>query len=184
MPREYRSNPEILSQYLLDKRITQTYLPPVILSQLDKKEYPHLKTIIYAGEPCNKDTAIYWSKKIKLYNYYGPTEACVYATGKKIIVDEVKQIGKPIDNAEVYILDKNNSPAPIGVIGELHIGGAGLARGYLNREELTKNRFIPNPFATKSDIEKGYTRLYKTGDLVRWLPDGNIEYIGRNDFPS
>ena len=74
------------------------------------------------------------------------------------------------------------NPVPIGVIGELYIAGAGLARGYLNRPELTAERFVSNPFATESDIEKGYTRLYKTGDLVRWLPDGNIEYIGRNDF--
>ena len=71
---------------------------------------------------------------------------------------------------------------PISIIGELYIGGAGLARGYLNQPELTKERFIDNPFATSEDIEKGYTRLYKTGDLARWLPDGNIEYIGRNDF--
>jgi acyl-coenzyme A synthetase/AMP-(fatty) acid ligase len=70
----------------------------------------------------------------------------------------------------------------VGAIGELYIGGAGLARGYLNQPELTKERFISNPFATEEDIAKGYTRLYKTGDLVRWLPDGNLEYIGRNDF--
>ena len=73
-------------------------------------------------------------------------------------------------------------PIPVDTVGELYIGGAGLARGYLNNPELTKERFVPNPFATEDDKAKGYTRLYKTGDLVRWLPDGNIEYIGRNDF--
>ena len=94
----------------------------------------------------------------------------------------MQQIGKPIVNGKVYILNTCRQPVPIGVIGELYIGGAGLARGYLNRSDLTRERFIENPFASESDREKGYTRLYKTGDLVRWLPDGNLEYIGRNDF--
>ena len=71
---------------------------------------------------------------------------------------------------------------PVGGIGELYIGGAGLARGYLGRAGLTAERFIANPYATEEDIKKGYSRIYKTGDLVRWLPDGNLEYIGRNDF--
>ncbi|MBK2297393.1 AMP-binding enzyme, partial [Francisella philomiragia] len=79
-------------------------------------------------------------------------------------------------------LDSNKQPVAIGVIGELYIGGAGLARGYLNRPELTAEKFVINPFVTEEDKLNGYTRLYKTGDLVRWLPDGNIEYIGRNDF--
>ena len=91
-------------------------------------------------------------------------------------------IGKVLNNRKAYILDKASNPVPTGITGELYIGGAGLARGYLNQPELTKERFIENPFATEEDKKKGYTRLYKTGDLVRWLPDGNIEYIGRNDF--
>jgi acyl-CoA synthetase (AMP-forming)/AMP-acid ligase II/acyl carrier protein len=86
-----------------------------------------------------------------------------------------------IQNTSAYILDLQNSPVPIGVAGELHIGGAGLARGYLNRPELTQERFIINPFATENDVQNGYTKLYKTGDLVKWLPNGNLEYIGRND---
>ena len=81
----------------------------------------------------------------------------------------------------MYVLDINKTPVPIGVIGELYIAGAGLARGYLNKSELTQQRFLPNPFATDEDIANGYNRLYKTGDLVRWLPDGNLSFIGRND---
>ena len=91
-------------------------------------------------------------------------------------------IGKSIGNGLLYVLDSNLNPAPIGAGGELYVGGSGLARGYLNRPELTAEKFIVNPFATESDMENGYTRLYKTGDLVRWLPDGNLEYIGRTDF--
>ena len=90
-------------------------------------------------------------------------------------------IGKPVANIKVYITDPDMNLCPIGVVGELLVGGSQIARGYLNRPELTKERFVPNPFATPSDIKKGYTRLYRTGDLGRWLPDGNIEYIGRND---
>ncbi|WP_287314905.1 AMP-binding protein, partial [Moorena sp. SIO1G6] len=85
-------------------------------------------------------------------------------------------IGRPVANTQIYILDSHLQPVPIGVPGELHIGGVGLARGYLNRPELTEQKFIPNPFSN----EPG-SRLYKTGDLARYLPDGNIEFLGRID---
>jgi amino acid adenylation domain-containing protein len=114
-------------------------------------------------------------------NGYGPTEtttfACCYSIPRA--VDETWRsipIGRPIGNTSIYILDRHMQPAPIGVPGELHIGGAGLARGYLNRPELTSARFVANPFSDDPEA-----RLYKTGDLVRYLPDGNIEFIGRID---
>ena len=81
-----------------------------------------------------------------------------------------------------YVLDHKYNPVPIGVIGELYIRGAGTARGYLHKQELSNAKFVNNIFATHEDKRLGRTRLYKTGDLVRWLPDGNLEYIGRNDF--
>jgi amino acid adenylation domain-containing protein len=170
-----------LSDYFIANRINLAYLPPVVLSLLPLHAHPDLISLIYAGEPCDKQTAKQWSDKVKLFNYYGPTEACIYATGKQILTDEVEQIGKPIQNTQAYILSAEKKTVPVGVIGELYLGGAGLARGYLNRPQLTAERFIENPFATESDKVKNYTRLYKTGDLVRWLPDGNIEYIRRND---
>jgi amino acid adenylation domain-containing protein len=176
-----RTSIDEISKYLVNNKINLAYLPPVLLSELPQEDESSLISILYAGEPCDKQTAIRWSKKVKLFNYYGPTESTIYATGTQIKYDEVKQIGKPIANSQAYLLDGNNTPVPIGVVGELFIGGAGVARGYLNREELTAEKFIPNPFASAKDKESGYTRLYKTGDLAKWLPDGNIEFIGRND---
>jgi non-ribosomal peptide synthase protein (TIGR01720 family) len=94
-----------------------------------------------------------------------------------------KQLGNHLENEKCYILNSDLKPVPIGAIGELHIGGTGLARGYLNKPDLTKEKFIQNPFQTDEEKKKGKnSRIYKTGDLVRWLPDGNLDYIGRNDF--
>ncbi|MEP7141396.1 MAG: amino acid adenylation domain-containing protein [Ferruginibacter sp.] len=119
-----------------------------------------------------------------LLNAYGPTESTTFTTiydVKSQVISAIVPIGKPINNRSTYVLDPNRIPVPVGVIGELYIGGAGIARGYLNRPDLSEESFIPNPFATEADRAGGYTRLYKTGDLVRWLPDGNLEFIGRND---
>ncbi|MCH9692205.1 MAG: amino acid adenylation domain-containing protein, partial [Gammaproteobacteria bacterium] len=174
-----------LSKYLLKNEITNCYLPPVLLEQLPRKHYPSLKTITYAGEPCLRDVAAYWSQEVRLYNYYGPTETNI-VTGRKIVSDEIEQIGRPISNTQVYVLDRQLNPLPIGAVGELYIGGANLARGYLKRKDLTAERFIDNPFASTEDQKKGYTRLYKSGDLVRWVMDaqgvGQLEYRGRNDM--
>jgi amino acid adenylation domain-containing protein len=114
----------------------------------------------------------------RLVNGYGPTESTTFTCCHAITLDGLEgrnsvPIGRPIGNTQVYILDRHLNPAPVGVSGEIHIGGAGLARGYLNRPELTEEKFIPNPFGTG--------RLYKTGDLARYLPDGNIEFLGRID---
>ena len=173
----------LISKYINRYSINYLYLPPVLLSQLPKIKYNTLDKIIYAGEACDKDTALYWSKRYKLYNYYGPTETTIYLSGKQIINSDVESIGRPISNTKAYVLSTELSPLPVGAIGELYIGGAGLARGYLNNPKLTKEKFIPNPFQTnKEKLLNKNSRLYKTGDLVRWLPSGELEYIGRNDF--
>ncbi|MBD2520503.1 amino acid adenylation domain-containing protein, partial [Nostoc sp. FACHB-973] len=125
----------------------------------------------------------------QLINGYGPTEnttfTCCYQIPTSLSPDASVPIGRPIANTQVYILDQNLQPVPVGVPGELHIGGAGLARGYLNRPELTQEKFIPNPFVggrgAGEQRGRGEERLYKTGDLARYLPDGNIEYLGRID---
>jgi amino acid adenylation domain-containing protein len=113
----------------------------------------------------------------RVFNLYGPSETTTYSTSALVERGGRElSIGRPITNTRVYILDSHLHPAPIGIAGELYIGGDGLARGYLNRPELTAERFIPDPFSRKSDV-----RLYKTGDLARYRPDGNIELLGRID---
>ncbi|MDR3671879.1 MAG: condensation domain-containing protein, partial [Holophaga sp.] len=121
----------------------------------------------------------------RLWNVYGPTEATVWATilpvtaslAQALGTGQTIPIGHPIANTRAYVLDRNGEPALTGVAGELHLGGVQLARGYLNQPGLTTERFIPDPFSNAPGA-----RLYKTGDLVRWLPDGNLEYLGRTDF--
>jgi amino acid adenylation domain-containing protein len=114
----------------------------------------------------------------ELWNLYGPTETTIWSTGCQVQTgDRAITIGHPIANTQIYILDANLQPVPIGVSGELHIGGAGVARGYLNRLELTEQKFIPNPFSTVPE-----SKLYKTGDLARFLPNGQIECLGRIDY--
>jgi amino acid adenylation domain-containing protein len=110
-----------------------------------------------------------------VWNLYGPTETTIWSTVHQVkeVTDKPISIGKPIANTSVYILNRHLEPVPLAVVGDLYIGGAGLARGYLNRPEETAEKFIPNPF--------GQGQLYKTGDLARWLPDGNLEFLGRAD---
>ncbi|KPJ67845.1 MAG: hypothetical protein AMJ43_02515 [Coxiella sp. DG_40] len=157
--------------------ITIVTLPPSALNSTQVTELTDLKTIIVAGEPCSSNLVARWGHSVSLINAYGPTESTVCATMKFCSPhDEIVTIGKPIPNVNVYVLDKYLQPVPISVIGELYIGGVGLARGYLNQSTLTKEKFIANPFTNKKD-----SRLYKTGDLVRWLPNGELEYIGRID---
>ncbi|MDF1757565.1 MAG: amino acid adenylation domain-containing protein [Legionellaceae bacterium] len=118
----------------------------------------------------------------KVFVFYGPTETTIWSTMHVYNNEsEYKLIGKPLLNEKAYILGHNSEPVPVCVVGELYLSGSSLARGYLNLDDLTEEKFIENPFATEVDRENGYSRLYKTGDLVRWLPDGNIEFMGRED---
>ncbi len=175
--------------YLVDvikkEKITTIHFVPSMLSIfLDNKNLDQcnsLKMVICSGEVLSAELKNRFYEKInaELYNLYGPTEASIDVTYYKCERESnnhIVPIGKPIYNTQIYILNKYLHPVPIGVIGEIHIGGVGLARGYLNRSELTAEKFIKNPFSNKPD-----ERLYKTGDLGRYLPDGNIEFIGRMD---
>jgi amino acid adenylation domain-containing protein len=139
-----------------------------------------VRLVILGGEQAKADRVAQWqqhaSDKIQVLNTYGPTEATVVTTVFDLSRHEAGAgipIGRPIRGARVYVLDQALQPTPTGVPGELYIGGAGIARGYLHRAELTAEKFIPNPF--------GEGRLYATGDLVRYLPDGNLEFLGRAD---
>ncbi len=186
-----------LMERLEKNKITHVTLPPSALAVLPKKPLPNLQTLIVAGEACPLDLVKQWSVGRNFFNAYGPTETSVCATIGQCYQDDLKvTIGKAIANVQIYILDAFLQPVPIGVPGELYIGGVGVARGYLNRPELTAERFIFNPFDPPlTPLDKGgdkfgenldndkeiSSKLYKTGDLARYLPDGNIEYLGRID---
>ncbi|WP_395649265.1 non-ribosomal peptide synthase/polyketide synthase [Planktothrix agardhii] len=178
-----------LMERLRDHAITHITLPPSALAVLPWENLPSLQTIIVAGEACSPELVKKWSQGRNFFNGYGPTEGSVCtAIAKCTPFDEKITIGRPIPNVQVYILDPHLQAVPIGVPGELHIGGAGLARGYLNRPELTAEKFISNPFVSLdpplTPLDKGGeqpSKLYKTGDLARYLPDGQIEYLGRID---
>ncbi|MDY7024237.1 MAG: AMP-binding protein, partial [Cyanobacteriota bacterium] len=144
-----------------------------------------VKTVNLAGEALSNDLVqqLYKHKQIQqVFNLYGPSEDTTYSTFvlTQIGSHQTPSIGRPIANTQAYILDRYLQPVPIGIPGELYLGGSGLARGYLNRPELTAEKFIPNPFSQKNQANPN-NRLYKTGDKARYLPDGKIEYLGRLD---
>ncbi|MFN8596432.1 MAG: amino acid adenylation domain-containing protein [Anaerolineae bacterium] len=145
------------------------------------------RAFIIGGENLLADHIAFWqlhAPQTRLINEYGPTETvvgcCVYDTPLGKHHSGSIPIGRPIINTQLYVLDRHLQPVPIGVMGELYIGGAGVARGYLNRPDLTEEKFIPNPFESK--VQSPESKIYKTGDLVRYLPDGNLEYLCRVDF--
>lgn len=163
-------------------KITPSHLE-ILNQQIDPDTMPNrVNAFVLGGEALHANQIIPWlthAPDTRLINEYGPTEAvvgcCVYeATGKRDLVGDLL-IGQPIANARIYILDHQNQPLPPGIPGELCIAGAPLARGYLNRPELTAEKFI------SLDLFGERERVYKTGDLARWLPDGNLEYLGRMD---
>jgi amino acid adenylation domain-containing protein len=166
-----------LSRTLREQAITVVTLPPSALAIMNEEEFPDLKTIVSAGEPCSAEIVARWASGRRFLNAYGPSEATVCATiNEHVQIGNPPSIGVAIANTQIYIVDSYMQPLPVGVPGELYIGGVGLARGYLNRPGLTTSTFIPNPFSNKPGA-----RLYKTGDLARYLPDGNIEFLGRID---
>ena len=161
-----------LNRYFEDNRITISFLPTQICEEFLVEDNKSLRYLLAGGDKLRKCM----NKSYELVNNYGPTENTVVTTSfnTRDCHAENIPIGKPISNARAYIVDKSNKLQPVGVVGELCIAGDGLARGYLNREELTAEKFVANPF------EPG-TKMYRTGDLARWLPDGNIEFLGRID---
>jgi len=172
-----------LWDYFEQHYITHTSITPTLLQ--DCKDLPPLTiplTFVIMGEILPSSLISQVQKMVpngKIINEYGPTETTVATTIWKCpydFHDDIVPIGRPIPNKTMYILDKNQHPVPRGAVGELYIGGAGVARGYLNRPELTPQMFLPDPFARGKDA-----RMYKTGDLARYLPDGNIVFLGRND---
>ncbi|AET57957.1 amino acid adenylation domain-containing protein [Paenibacillus terrae HPL-003] len=164
-----------VGRWLREHMIHVTILPPSLLRTLPYEPIPSLHTLIAGGEACTMDIIEKWSEGRTFVNAYGPTEGTVCATAAILDQDSSRiTIGRPVVNTEVYIVDEHHHMQPVGVPGELCISGPGLARGYLHRPELSREKFIPNPFGE-------HQRMYKTGDLARWLPNGEIEYLGRID---
>jgi amino acid adenylation domain-containing protein/non-ribosomal peptide synthase protein (TIGR01720 family) len=179
-------DPEYLVRCLEEEAVTVLQLVPLqlrfLLEQQGIERCHSLKRVYCGGEVLSRDLVEAFYRRIpsaKLYNLYGPTETTIDATIAEcshLMESETAPIGKPIANTQVYVLDEACEPLPAGCWGELYIGGAGLGRGYLNRPALTAEKFVPHPFSTQDG-----DRLYRTGDQVRWLGDGNLEFLGRLD---
>ncbi|HEX5876035.1 MAG TPA: amino acid adenylation domain-containing protein, partial [Pyrinomonadaceae bacterium] len=167
-----------LVEYTQEHEVTVATLPPSMLAVLSPGEFPTLETVIAAGERCPAETAARWSQGKRFINGYGPTEAtigCILYEHEGAHTGD-PPIGRPISNIRIYLLDQGLNPVPVSVAGELYIGGVGVARGYLGRAGLTAEKFISDPFSTEPGA-----RLYQTGDMARYLPDGNIKFAGRRD---
>lgn len=183
---EGHKDPSYLCEIIQQSKITTLHFVPsmlqVFLDHADISKCSSLARVVCSGEALPAVLARRFKQvfpDVALHNLYGPTEAAVDVTAwtcPKRIDNDVIPIGHPIANTRMYILDEAYEPVQVGAIGELYIGGVQVGRGYLNRPELTQERFLADPFARELGA-----RMYKTGDIGRWLPDGNIEYLGRND---
>jgi amino acid adenylation domain-containing protein len=175
-----------LVELINEQRVTVLHFVPsmlgIFLEEPGVEGCQSLRHVICSGQalPFNLQEQFFKLLPAQLHNLYGPTEAAVDVTHWTCQRDSERKlvpIGRPVANTQIYILDRNMQPVPIGVPGELYIGGVQVGRGYHNRAELTAERFLPDPFSRKPEA-----RIYKTGDLCRWLPDGAIEYLARMDF--
>ena len=175
-----------LLQTIINREVTIAYMVPSLLSlfltERDVEQAVSLRQMICGGESLPHDVVKQFYQRLPqatLHHSYGPTETAIASSEticRRNSVHRVTPIGRPLANTQLYVLDKHMQPLPIGLIGELYIGGIGLGRGYLNQPALTAERFVPDPFASKPG-----GRLYRTGDLVRYLADGNLEFHGRRD---
>ncbi len=166
-----------LNAFLRDHRITAATLPPAVLAATPSDHLPQLRTLVSVAEACTSELVERWSPGRRFLNGYGPTECTIGATWAECHTSSRRPpIGRPFDFVEVYVLDARLEPTPVGVPGELYLGGIGLARGYLNRPELTAERFVNHPFHQHTGA-----RLYRTGDVARWRADGQLEFVGRAD---
>jgi amino acid adenylation domain-containing protein len=186
------ANPEALSQLIERQAVTVMQATPatwrLMLLSPSWRARPQLR-VLCGGEALPVELATRLAQSVgTLWNLYGPTETTIWSTMARLDAAQLDaaasatataSIGRPIANTQVYLLDAHGEPVPIGVAGEIHIGGAGVARGYLKRADLTAQRFVADPFLANAQDD---ARLYRTGDLGRWLRDGSIEYLGRNDF--
>jgi amino acid adenylation domain-containing protein len=186
VPEQIRGDSRTLSAWFIAHDIIFGYLPPFFIrdaQHMDASISPLPFELVLVGVEPSTESALYQlqrnAPRLQIVNGYGPAETTVFSTTYAEIGNRFRNtpIGRPLANTRTYILDAYGEPVPVGVTGELYIGGAGVARGYLNRPELTAERFVRDPFRAEAGA-----RMYRTGDLGRWLADGNIEFLGRNDF--
>jgi amino acid adenylation domain-containing protein len=172
-----RADPAALTGLLGSAGVASASVSPSLLAQLDPAQVPGLRSLVVGSERVSADLVRAWAGRSRMFNAYGPTETSVLATTMRCSPDEAgaPPIGAPLGNVRVQVLDRAFNPAPVGVPGELYVGGVGLARGYVGRAELTAERFVADPFAGDG------SRLYRTGDVVRWRGDGVLEFVGRAD---
>jgi amino acid adenylation domain-containing protein len=184
--KEVALSPRQFAEEIQSKQISAMFLTTALFNQIARDvptAFSSMRQLMFGGEACDPQ----WVRVVldqgppqRLVHVYGPTESTTFATWH--LIESLPNdaltipIGRPISNTETYIVDRHLKPVPIGVPGELYLGGDGLAREYLNRPELTSERFLTNPFSSKPGA-----RLYKTGDVARYLPDGSIEFVGRTD---
>jgi amino acid adenylation domain-containing protein len=176
---ELKKEVNLFEQFIVDNQIDFADIPPAYQKLMNIEHISSLKKLGSGGEAAIPEKVAHFTKYGTYFNAYGPTESAICASmfiGKKgdTFDSTIVPIGKPIQNVQIFLLDQADNLVPIGASGEICIGGAGLARGYLNSPELTAEKFVDNPFL------KG-EKIYRTGDLGRWLPDGSIEFLGRKD---
>ncbi|MDB6056410.1 MAG: hypothetical protein JWO95_254, partial [Verrucomicrobiales bacterium] len=186
IPKEIVLSPQDFARELRRREITTMFMTVALFNQIASEipdAFATMRDLMVGGdalEPKWINEVLQHGPPKRLLNGYGPTETTTFAAWhevKKVVDGKSVPIGRPVANTHLYILDKTMQPIPVGIAGELYIGGPGLALGYLNSPESTTQRFVPNPFSNDPR-----SRLYKTGDLVRYLPDGNVEFLGRTDF--
>jgi arthrofactin-type cyclic lipopeptide synthetase C len=172
-PAEGNEDLDAMLGWWRDQPLDVSFLPTPVAEYAfsHQLEHPTLRTLLIGGDRLRQFNR---TQRFAVVNNYGPTETTVVASSGVVEAGGVLHIGRPVDNARLYVLDERQEPVALGVPGELYIGGAGVARGYLNRPELTAERFLDDPFNDGG-------RMYRSGDLVRWLADGTLDYLGRND---
>jgi amino acid adenylation domain-containing protein len=182
-PESCRTNPEALRDWIIEQKISITFLATPLAERMLSFDWPShtsLRALLTGADTLHRRPSA--NLPFALVNNYGPTECTVVATSGTVAPDNAStshrlpSVGKPIDNTQIYIVDEQMREVPAGEPGELGVAGAGLARGYRKRDELTREKFVPNPFSSQPN-----GRLYKTGDLARLLPNGEIEFLGRID---
>jgi amino acid adenylation domain-containing protein/thioester reductase-like protein len=176
-PRDTLMDPGALTEFLQHHRVQSIQLPPAVLAALSPDQLTEVETVLIGGEVYPAELVARWSARHRVLNFYGPSETTVSATcHERTGPGLAAMIGRPLPNVRTYVLDARRRPVPIGAPGELYIGGLGVGAGYLNRPELSRERFLADPFVATPGA-----RMYRTGDRARYHPDGNLEFLGRAD---